>query len=127
MFFDASWLDSAGRLLIAVYFLVAGVKALMPHQIRHHVSLLGGFHIPFPAAAFWIGIAMLWAGCVLLITGWHADIGIYSLIVFSVLANAIYNRFWRETDPMRRHFTEMLFWANTAVMGGLLLVLENLP
>ena len=50
-----------------------------------------------------------------------------AVLAFTVLANAIYNRFWTAPDPMRRHFTEMLFWANTAVMGGLLLVLENLP
>jgi uncharacterized membrane protein YphA (DoxX/SURF4 family) len=126
MYYDASWLDAAGRLLIVVYFLVSGVQALRPEQRKHHVGLLGGFHVPFPTVAYWVGMALIWTGCVLLLTGWHADIGIYCLLAFTVAANAIYNRFWTVQNPMQRDFTRMLLCANTAVMGGLLLVLENL-
>ncbi len=127
MFYDTSWLNTAGRLLIVVYFLISGVQTLRPQEIRHHVGLLKGFHVPFPAVSFWIGMALIWTGCVLLLTGWHADIGVYCLLAFIVLANAIYNRFWTAQNPMQRDFTKRLLWANTAVVGGLLLVLENLP
>jgi len=127
MFNDASWLALSGRLLLIAYFLIAAVLALRPEEVKHHVGMLTRFRVPFPAASFWAGVAMMWAGCLLLLTGWHADLGVYCLIAFTLLANVIYNRFWNESEPMRRHFTMMLLCANTAVIGGLLLVLERLP
>ena len=127
MFYDASWLALGGRLLLVAYFFAAAVLALRPEEVRHHVGMLTRFRVPFPLVSFWIGVALMWLGCVLLLTGWHADLGVYCLILFTLLANAIYNRFWNETEPMRRHFTMMLLFANTAVIGGLLLVLQAIP
>ncbi len=126
MFNAPSWLALSGRLLLVAYFLIAASLALRPHEIKHHIDLLTRFRVPFPALSFWAGIAMMWAGCLSILIGWHADLGIYCLIAFTLLANGIYNRFWNESDPMRRHFTMMLLCANTAVIGGLLLVLEQL-
>jgi len=126
MHHDASWLDAAGRLLVVAYFLVAGLTNVTPAQIKHHIGRLAGFRVPFPRAAFWIGMAVQFAGCALLASGWHADLGAYSLIAFSLAANGIYNRFWTVQDPMRRDFGRLLLLANIGVLGGLLLVLGNL-
>ncbi len=126
MFNDASWLAVSGRLLLVAYFLIAAALALRPHEIKHHIGLLTRFRVPFPAASFWAGVAMMWVGCLLILAGWHAELGVYCLIAFTLIANGIYNRFWNESEPMRRHFTMMLLCANTAVIGGLLLVLEQM-
>lgn len=125
MYYDASWLDAAGRLLIVGHYLTAGLHELTPGQARHHVGVLRGFQVPFPAVAYWIGMALKLTGCALLLSGWHADIGVYCLIVFTVLANGIYNRFWSMQDPVRHNFSRMLLSANAAVIGGLLLLLVN--
>ena len=124
---DASWLGIAGRLLIAAYYLASAVVAISAAERKHHIELLTGFKVPFPALAYWIGMALMWTGSLLLASGWHADIGIYCLIVFSVLANALYNRFWTAHDPRHRHFTRMLLLANLGVLGGMLAVLDSLP
>jgi len=126
MYYDASWLDAAGRLLIVAHYLTSGLHELAPAQVRHHVGMLERFHVPFPAVAYWIGMALKLTGSVLLLIGWHADIGIYCLLVFTVLANAIYNRFWTMQDPVRRNLSRGLLSANAAVIGGLLLLLANL-
>lgn len=126
MVHDGSWLDAAGRLLVVAYFLVAGVTNVTPGQMKHHIGRLTGFHVPFPGVAFWVGMALQFAGCALVLSGWHAEAGIYCLILFSLAANGIYNRFWTVRDPVRRDFGRLLLLANVGVLGGLLLVLGNL-
>ncbi len=125
MFHDATGLEAAGRLLIVLYFAMSLLHDVMPEATKHHVGRLTSFHVPFPTLAFWFGLALELTGCVLLLTGWHADWGIYCLIVFSVVANALYNRYWTMQDRFKRDFCRMLLNANTGVLGGLLLLLNN--
>jgi len=122
---DASWLDTAGRLLIVGFFLVAGVLNLSPARIKDHIERLAGFGVPLPAAAFWFGLALQFTGCALLITGWHAEIGAWCLIVFTVVANALFHRFWTVQDPARRNTLRLMLLNGVAITGGLLLLLQN--
>jgi putative oxidoreductase len=125
IFYDASWLAGTGRLLIVLSFVVAGLLNLTPAAINMHIERLTGFHIPFPRPAFWIGIALQFTGCALILIGWHADIGVIFLIVFTVAATAIYHRFWSKQDPMQRTISRITLIGNTAIIGGLLLLLQN--
>ena len=86
---------------------------------------MAAFHTPFPAAAFWTGIVLQFTGCALLLTGWHADLGAVFLIVFTIAATAIFHRFWQMTDPQRRNASRVMFLNNTGLLGGLVLLLEN--
>ncbi|MBI3045662.1 MAG: DoxX family protein [Betaproteobacteria bacterium] len=126
MIYDAAWLDTAGKLLISGFFVVAGLYNLTPARIKDHVDRLAGFGIPLPTAAFWFGMALQFTGCALLLTGWHADIGVLCLIVFTVVANAIFHRFWTVTDPARRNTLRLLLLNGVAILGGLLLLLQNI-
>jgi uncharacterized membrane protein YphA (DoxX/SURF4 family) len=125
IFADASWLDTAGRLLIVGFFLVAGVLNLAPARIKDHIDRLAAFGVPLPAAAFWFGLALQFTGCALLITGWHAEIGAWCLIVFTVVANALFHRFWTVQDPARRNTLRLMLLNGVAITGGLLLLLQN--
>jgi uncharacterized membrane protein YphA (DoxX/SURF4 family) len=98
IYLDASWLNTAGTLLIVGFFIVAGLFNLTPARIKDHIQRLGDFGVPLPAAAFWFGIALQFTGCALVLAGWHADIGVLFLIVFTVVANALFHRFWTATD-----------------------------
>jgi uncharacterized membrane protein YphA (DoxX/SURF4 family) len=122
---DASWLDTAGRLLIAGFFLVAGLCNLTPAAIRDHIERMGALGVPLPAAAFWFGIALQFTGIALLVAGWHADIGVICLIVFTVAGNAIFHRYWIVDDPGRRTVRRILLLDGVAIVGGLLLLLQN--
>jgi putative oxidoreductase len=125
MFYDASLLDTAGRLLIVGFFLAAGLCNLTPARIKDHIDRMAAFHTPLPAAAFWTGIVLQFTGCALLLTGWHAAIGTGFLIVFTIAATAIFHRFWQMTDPQRRNASRVMFLNNTGLLGGLVLLLEN--
>jgi uncharacterized membrane protein YphA (DoxX/SURF4 family) len=125
LYSDASWLEAAGRLLVVSFFVVAGLFNLTGERIRDHIEWLAGFGVPFPRAAFWAGITLQFAGCALLLADWHAEVGAWCLIVFTVAANAIFHRYWIVQDPARRNFTRLLLLNGIAILGGLLLVLES--
>lgn len=55
----------------------------------------------------------------------HPAIGVLCLIIFSVLASLLLLRFWEMDDPMKRTGMQNGFLANVGVLGGLLLLLQN--
>ncbi len=118
---------ASARVLLALYFLVSVVYALLPVERTHHVQMLGGFHVPFPKLALWIGLILMAVGGVLFVIGWHVEIGVWCLIVMTLASNLLYNRYWSYKDRMQRKFKQMLFFADFAVLGGLLLILRDLP
>ena len=125
MLYDAPWLDTAGRWLIVLSFVVAGLYNLTATATKQHIERLAAFRVPFPAVAFWIGIAVQFTGCALVLTGWRADIGAVLLIGFTVVATMIYHRFWSKQDPMQRTISRLTLVGNAAILGGLLLLLKN--
>jgi uncharacterized membrane protein YphA (DoxX/SURF4 family) len=123
---DASTLDAAGRSLIVFFFLVLCImNATQPARIKDHVDRLRLFKAPFPEVTFWIGLALQFVGCVLLLIDWRPDIGAICLIVFTVLASLLLLRFWEVKDPMKRGGMFNGFMANIAIVGGLLLLLQH--
>ena len=125
MFEGASCLATAGRLLVVFFFLAAGFCNLNKARIKDHIERMAAFHTPLPATAFWIGIVLQFTGCALLLTGWHAEIGVYCLIVFTLAASVIFHRFWSMRDPARRNASRVMLLNNIGLLGGLLLLLEN--
>jgi putative oxidoreductase len=124
MYGESSWLDTAGRLLIVFCFLATGLFNLTKARIEDHIERMAAFGTPAPALAFWIGIALQFAGSALLLFDWHAKLGVYCLILFTVAATAIFHRFWR-MDPVKGNVSRIILLGNTAILGGLLLLLGN--
>ena len=118
-------LVTAGKLLIVGYFIAAGINNLFPARIEEHIGRLGGFGVPAPAVAFWLAHAVLFTGCALILAGWHADIRVLLLIAFTVVANALYHRFWTMADPFRRNMLRVQLMNGFGTVGGLLLLLQN--
>jgi len=125
MYGDLSWTDTAGRLLIVLCFLVTGLCNLTKARIKDHIDRMAAYRTPFPALVFWIGIALQFTGCALLLSGWHAEIGVYCLILFTLAATAIFHRFWGMQDAAKRNLSRIILLGNTGILGGLLLLLEN--
>ena len=57
--------------------LVTGICNLTKARIKDHIDRMAAVRTPFPAAVFWIGIALQFTGCALLLADWHAEIGVY--------------------------------------------------
>ncbi|HKU47050.1 MAG TPA: DoxX family protein [Burkholderiales bacterium] len=116
----------AGKWLIVAFFIVAGVSNLTKARIADHIGRMAGFGMPFPATAFWIGIAMEFTGCALIIAEWHAAAGVVLLMVFTIAATAIFHRFWEKSDPLSRNISRLTLLGNLAILGGLCLLLQNI-
>ena len=125
MYGDAPWLDTAGRLIIVSFFLAAGFYNLQPARTRDHIERIAALGWPVPAAAFWFGMTLKFTGCALVLAGWHAELGVWCLFVFTIVANSMFHRFWRVSDPARRHTLRLLLLNGIAIVGGLLLLLQN--
>lgn len=121
MYRDPHWLVTAGRLLIVASFLVAGLRNMTAARIKDHIDRMVAAKTPMARETFWLGIAMQFTGCTLLLIDWYPAVGCWLLIVFTVAATAIFHRFWEKPEPMRNISTIMLL-NNTATLGGLLLL-----
>ena len=116
---EISLLETAGRLLLVIFFIVAGLSNMTPARIRDHIERMAAGGVPAATPVFWLGIALL-------LTGWHANIGALCLITFTITATAIFHRFWLLDDPIKRNLGRLFFLNNTAITGGLLLLLANM-
>ena len=119
------WLGTAGEQLMVLFFVVAGVSNLTKARIADHIERMRAFGTPFPAALFWLGIALQFAGCAMIELRWHPALGVGCLIVFTIAATAIFHRYWQKSDPVQRNFSRLTLLGNTAILGGLLLLLER--
>jgi uncharacterized membrane protein YphA (DoxX/SURF4 family) len=120
-----SAIDIAGEQLIVLFFFISAVSNLSKARVADHIQRMRAFGTPYPAAVFWIGIALQFTGCALIESGRHPAIGVGCLIVFTVAATAIFHRFWQKRDPLQRNFSRLTLLGNTAILGGLLLLLEK--
>jgi uncharacterized membrane protein YphA (DoxX/SURF4 family) len=120
-----TWLGAAGKHLIVLFFLVTGVSNLTRARILDHIERMRAFGSPAPEALFWSGIALQFIGCALIELDWHPAIGVGCLILFTLAATAIFHRFWQKSDPVQRNVSRLTLLGNTAILGGLLLLLDK--
>jgi putative oxidoreductase len=121
---DASWLDTAGRLLLIAFFLSVGIRNLQAHHVEDHVKRLTTFKAPLPRVTFWVGQSIEFIGCALVLFNWHAAIGVLLLLFFTIVASALLLRFWEVAGPMRTGLQNGML-ANIGIVGGLLLLLQR--
>lgn len=115
-------LEIVGQLMIAT--LLLGTLAInAATKERQHVDRMAAMNIPLPRATLWAGFALQAVGGVMVAADWHAGVGAIVLIVFTVLASAIFHRFWTMEDPLRRHLHLSFVFSNIAVIGALLLLI----
>lgn len=122
---DTPLMDLIGRALIVGYFLVAGLCNLAPHQVRSHIDRMRDLGTPLARYAFWLGLAIQFTGCALLVTQRHALLGAWLLLFFTIAATVIFHRFWNFTDPQRRNVGRINLLNNVAISGGLVLLMQN--
>ena len=121
---DASWLDTAGRLLMVAFFLAVGLRNLQKVHVEDHVKRLTNFKAPFPRLTFWVGQAMEFVGCALVLFNWYPAVGVVLLLVFTIVASGLLLRFWEVEGPMRTGMQNGML-ANIGIVGGLLLLLQH--
>ena len=108
-----------GRILLALLFLVAGVRKLM--AIGMSAGYLAKLGFPMPEVMVWVAIAIEIGGAALLIAGWNTRRVAWVMILFVAIATAMAHRFWQfDAAQYANQMNHLL--KNLAIIGGLLYV-----
>ena len=123
MFYEAKpFIHVIGQLLVAFLFLGTGIANALWKQ-QQHIDRMAAYGVPFPQYALWAGFVLQFAGGAMVALDWYTRWGAGLLIIFTVLASAIFHRYWTVQDPLRRHLHISFLFSNTAVIGALLLLM----
>jgi putative oxidoreductase len=112
-------LPLAGRLLMAMIFLVAGIRKVL--GFAGTVGYFTKLGFPMPEAFAVIAIVIEIGGALALIIGWRTRWVAWLLILFVAIATAMAHRFW-EFDAAQFNNQLNHFLKNIALIGGLLFV-----
>lgn|SRR3990167_272094 len=110
------------KLFLVFYFLMAGTKNLVHFHKR--IGLLKSKKFPFPTPSLAIAITLQIMGSLLVLFNFYPILGAIALIVFTLFSNFVICDFWKK-EGLERLLTSFIFYANFAVIGGLLIVIAN--
>jgi putative oxidoreductase len=113
-------LPLAGRILMAVIFLVAGTRKIM--AFAGTVGYMAKLGFPAPEVMTVLAIIVEVGGSILLIIGWRTRWVAWLLSLFVVIAALAAHRFWEVADAMQYGNQMNHFLKNVAIIGGLLFV-----
>ena len=108
-----------GRILIAVLFLVFGIRAVL--GFSGSVGYFTKLGFPAPQAMVVLSI-LVHIGCgALLLVGWQTRRAAWLLIALVVIATLMAHRFW-DSEPAQYVAQLTSFLKNLAIIGGLLYI-----
>ena len=122
MYQEQTPLHVVGQLLVAFLFLATGIVNVTT-KFRQHLDRMAAVGVPYAKPLLIAGFAMQFAGALLVALDWQRALGAAILIVFTVLATAIFHQYWRVEDPLRRHLHVSFIFSNCGIVGGLLLLM----
>ena len=102
MYSDHTILQAIGQLLIAFLFVATGLINAST-KFKQHLDRMVAVGVPFARFALIAGFAIqIIAGLLIAFDTQRAPAAAI-LIVFTVLATAIFHQYWRVDEPLRRH------------------------
>jgi putative oxidoreductase len=121
VYHDHTPLQTAGQLLLAFAFLATGVRNA-GWKFKQHLERMAANGVPRAKTVLIAGFVLQFTGALLLATDLYRAVGAALLIAFTVLASAIFHRWWSIPDPLLRHLHLSNLIVNCGIVGGLLLV-----
>jgi putative oxidoreductase len=107
-----------GRFLLGAHFFIAGVRNF--RSFTAHTAALGERNVPLPAASLAIALVVQTIGGAMVALGLGPVIAAPALIVFTIVATALYHNFWAFTGDERVMHTNFTL-TNMALCGALLM------
>ncbi len=117
-------LNLAARILFVALFLPAGVGKLT--GFAGTVGYISSVGLPLPTAGAVLALTVEIAGSLALLAGFGTRLAALVLAGFTLVASYFFHAFW--AVPADQAFvTQLLFFKNIAVAGGLLALAANGP
>ncbi|HEY1102112.1 MAG TPA: DoxX family protein [Burkholderiaceae bacterium] len=110
-------LSLAGRLLLALLFLPAGIGKITGYAGT--VGYIASKGLPLPEVGAAIAIAVEVLGGLALIFGWGTRFAALALALFTLAASVFFHNFWA-LPADQQMVQQLMFIKNIAVVGGLL-------
>ncbi|GGC62326.1 DoxX family protein [Chelatococcus reniformis] len=110
------YLPALGRLLIAIIFIMSGIRKLLgPDGTEAYIAAAG---MPLPTLAYWIAVVVELGGGLLLLVGYQTRWAALVLAVFSAAAAIGFHAKFGDQNQM------IHFLKNLAIAGGLLQIVH---
>lgn len=113
-----------GRIIFGLFFVIAAFRNTIHFRERIPARTNYDFDLPVPLVA--IGFAMQWIGGLSLLLGLWPVLGALVLIVFLVLATALYHNLFRFQGKERDPHLYLVLVNITLASGLLLIIADNL-
>jgi len=110
-------LSLAGRLLMALLFLPAGLMKI--GGFAGTVGYIGSVGLPMPSVAAAVAIVVEVGGGLALLAGFGTRFAALALALFTLVASFFFHAYWAAA-PEAAMVQQLLFFKNIAVVGGLL-------
>ena len=110
-----------GRILIGVFFLMAGFNHFARLNMMAGYAKMKG--TPAPKLAVSVSGALLLLGGASLLLGFHPTIGVILLVIFLLPTSFMIHNFWAIQDPQAKMGEMAQFQKNIAIFGLLLMTL----
>ncbi|MDO8285670.1 MAG: DoxX family protein [Rhodoferax sp.] len=115
-------LSLAARILFVALFLPAGISKLT--GFSGTVGYIASVGLPLPAVGAALALAVEILGSLALLAGFQTRIAALVLAAFTLVASFFFHAYW--AAPAAAVFvTQLLFFKNIAVVGGLLALAAN--
>lgn len=114
-----NYLTLAGRLLLALLFLPAGLMKI--GGFAGTVGYIASKGMPVPAAAAVVAILVEVLGSLALIAGFGTRLAALVLALFTLVATFVFHAYWAVPAEMQM-VQQLMFFKNIAVVGGLLVL-----
>ncbi len=108
-----------GRLLLALLFLPAGIGKIT--GFAGTVGYIGSVGMPLPTVAAAIALTIEVLGGLALVLGWGTRFAALVLAFFTLVASFYFHAYW-SVPAEQQMVTQLLFFKNIAVVGGLLVL-----
>ncbi len=109
-------LSLAGRLLLALLFLPAGISKI--GGFAGTVGYIGSVGLPMPSFAAALALVVEIAGGLALIVGFGTRWAALALALFTLVASFFFHNYWAMPVD-KQMMQQLMFFKNIAIVGGL--------
>ena len=122
MYADHTMLQITGQVVMGGFFIFQGVKNVSKWQFNMERTTALGLPLP-PALVLIAGFTIQFTGATMVLFDVFTRLGAVLLIIFSVVATAMFHRYWSMEDAMRAEYHFLLLTYNVFVIAALLLIM----
>ncbi|MFO1192428.1 MAG: DoxX family protein [Rhodoferax sp.] len=114
-----NFLTLAGRLLLALLFLPAGLMKI--GGFAGTVGYIGSMGLPLPTLGAILAIIVEVGGGLALLAGFGTRVAAVALALFTLVATVVFHAYWA-VPADQAMVQQLMFFKNFAVVGGLLVL-----